>query len=191
MWHGERTKGSEMARLHFNVAGYTFETGLDQLRRAYDKTTAALEEERCRLEIDLQNVRAAGEAEAMEYDASGEPLYRREQLHEMLLEDAAAALCIARSVYVVALHHYWEKCCKSWMEARDYDYEEAYRRLRRHGLSVDSHGLEVLRKACNRIKHRDFELRIEADAVDAMFDAVRSSGITSASTAAPPFRPRP
>lgn len=182
-----------MARLKFNVAGYVFEMGLDQLRRAYDKTMAALEDERRRLELDFCDFRAAeaaGEAASVDYDASGEPLYRREQLHEMLLENAEAALHIGRNAYVVALHHHWEKRCKAWMEEEHYRYGEAYRCLKKHGLSVDNRGLETLRKACNAIKHGGAERRIGADAVDAMFNAVRSSGITSTSLVAPPLRPR-
>jgi hypothetical protein len=174
----------------FNMDGYIFEQELDDIRRAYEATIAALEKQHSDLEgnsLEFQRALAAGETEAAEYDEHGEKLYDYEDLHEMRIKAAVATIIIARQAYVVILHHYWEKCCNAWMQTgEDYKWEKACDCLDSHGLLVDRDGLEKLRKACNTIKHNN-PLQLRPCDVDRMFEAVKTSGIRSDSDVAPPL----
>ncbi len=177
-----------MATLPFNLCGYIFQKGLGDIRRAYDATIMAPESNRAKLASDLSDLEravSAGETSAWENDEYDEPLYSRERLHELLIEDATSAITVAREAYVVILHHYWEKRCKEWMRVSDYKYSQAYQNLRSYGLAIDQSNLETLRTTCNAIKHENQRLNICAHEVDQMFEAVKVSGIQIDSPFAP------
>jgi hypothetical protein len=169
-----------MVRLPFNMHGYIFQKGLNDIRRAYDETIMALESHRAKLVGDFSDFERAvstGEADEWEYDEHGEALYSRERMHKILIEDSASTIAIAREAYVVILHHYWEKRCKEWMQLTEYKYCQAYQKLRSHGLAIDQSNLENIRKKCNAIKHKNKPMNLYAHDVDQMFEAVKISGI--------------
>jgi hypothetical protein len=196
-----------MAKCFFNLHGYIFEQGLGDIRRAYDATIAALEGQRERAHADrleFQRAFAAGEVGSTEYDDAGNRLYDYEELHDLLIEQAASSIPVARQAYVVILHHYWEKCCGSWMQTgqKRYNHKDAYAWLTAHDLAPDRDALETLREATNVIKHNsaalykrrpdlfsfpdgtpvahpDFlaALSLTSDDIDYVFAAVKNSGI--------------
>ena len=194
-----------MAPFNFNWYGYRFQKGLTDIRRAYDATIAALEKQHENAQsemLKLQRAVAAGELDPTEYDGDGEPLYAKEQYQEIVIEDAAATIPIARRSYVVVIHHYWERNCDQWMQRKKaYSPEAAYTWLEERGISVDRDNLEFLRLASNTIKHNSPKLaeknpalfqisnsviekphyhdalRLQEIHIDRMFDAVGQSGL--------------
>jgi hypothetical protein len=182
-----------MARLLFNLHGYIFQKELNDIRRAYDETIMALESNSAKLAgdfSDFERAVSAGEADEWEYDEHGEILYSRKRMHKILLEDSASTIAVAREAYVVILHHHWEKRCKEWMQLSEYKYCEAYQNLQSHGLAIDQSNLEILRKKCNAIKHKNKPSNLCAHDVDQMFEAVKISGIQIDSPFAPSRMPR-
>jgi hypothetical protein len=159
---------------------------------------------------------AAGEVGSAEYDDAGEHLYNYDALHAMRIDDAASTIPIAREAYLVILHHYWERCCNSWMQTRKYVPDDAYKWLAERGLTPDCENLETLRQASNAIKHNNrslqkrrpdlFEqpipmpgmkteagnaLHLPPGEIDKIFVAVKTSGIRFDSGFAPDFMPQP
>lgn len=208
-----------MAKLRFNLHGYVFEKGLADIRRAYDATIATLEKQhmdRVGDSLEFQRALAAGETGPSEYDESGEKLYDYEQLHEMLIEEMASSILVAREAYVVILHHYWEKRCDEWMQTKGhYDSTRAHAWLGAHGLTIDHCGLATLREASNTIKHNNAALfkrrpdlfkqpgprsgskvdyanwlQLNPTDINRMFEAVKTSGIQIDTEFAPSFMPQ-
>ena len=182
-----------MARLPFNMWGFIFQKELSDIRSAYDATIMALESNRAKRASDLSDFEravSAGETDAWEYDEHGEALYSREDMHELLIEEATSTIIVARKAYVVILHHYWEKRCNEWMRVKDYKFCKAYQILRSHGLAINQSELEALRLKCNVIKHKNKPLSLCAHDVDQMFEAVKISGIQIDSPFAPSCVPR-
>ena len=167
-----------------NMRGYIFQKGLSDIRRAYDATIMALESNRAKLVSDLSDFQRAvsvGEASEWEYDEDGEMLYSHERVHELLIEDAASTITVAREAYVVVLHHYWEKRCKEWMCGKAYKFCKAYKYLQTYGLAVDRSNLEMLRSTCNEIRHGNQPPNPGAHDVDRMFEAVMRCDVVARS----------
>lgn len=153
-----------MVEFCFNMRGYAFQRGLEDMRRAYDATMNVLHLHEENAQDDLLLTRRLieqGDKYPYEVDESGEHLYLHEALHEMTIEQNANARRIALNAYIVMLHHYWEKAVDDWRLAkrgnnykagREYDWLEAV------GLAPDRPALEFLRKASNTIKHNNPEL---------------------------------
>lgn len=128
---------------------------MKHIQQAYDVTIAALENQlSCSKAERVAHLRAVEEGSADPYEYDGdEPLYRKEDLHDLLVDAAASTLPIALSAYVIVLHHFWEKSCVEWMATKKYVADDAYTWLQGQGLTVDVEQLEVLRDSANTLKH--------------------------------------
>jgi len=172
-----------MAILPFNLHGYLFQKGVDDIRQAYDATIAALKARHENAQSELVRLRKAiadDELGPIEYSEEGEELYDKETLQEMMTDDAAVTISMARNSYIVLLHHHWEKRCDVWMRSKNYCYKNAYKWLERRGINVDKVQLDVLRRGSNTIKHNNRELFDEAAALFEFSGGVPGTDIANA-----------
>lgn len=153
-----------MVNFKFSMRGYVFQQGLEDLRRAFDATMRAVHTAHENAQADWLRDHIAIEAGQLSANIYEDDhfLYSRETLHELLIEQAAAAIPVAINAYVVMLHHYWEKSVDHWRNATNhYKHAREYDWLESKGLTPDREGLELLRKATNTIKHNNSELHTD------------------------------
>lgn len=194
-----------MVAFNFNADGYVFETGLKNIRAAYDASLASLNDLIAQVEHRhlLQEMAVATGADPYVREDDGTPLHHYGQVYELELDDAHDSLRTAQTAFIVILHHFWERQCDKWMESdKNYDAKRAYSYLEARGLTIDRAELEILRKASNTIKHNsdqlyksnrelfDFmagkrpqpnyeaTLKVTDAFIDRLFTAVRNSGPT-------------
>lgn len=197
-----------MVEFSFNMRGYAYVRGLEDMWRAYDATMNVLHLHEENAHDDLATTRRMieqGSKYPYALDEDGEHLYLHEALHEIVIEQKATARRVALNAYVVMLHHYWEKSVDDWRLAKrgnNYKATREYDWLEGRGLTPDRIALEFLRKASNTIKHNNPELyasapelfvkdlktayrpdyadalRLIEDHFKAFYDAVLSSGLT-------------
>ena len=198
-----------MAQLNFNAIGHLFQEGLCNVHAAYETALASLTDRLSVIEDQYINDLAAVRDGADPYirDDDGTELYTYEQAYEINLSNAETARRVGQIAFIVILHHFWERQCNRWMGTTDYKADAAYEFLKARGLTVDRAALEILRKACNTVKHDSQTLHktnpelfypaagsrktpnyeetlIVDDAfLDSLFDAVRNSGPNISSTA--------
>lgn len=159
-----------------NLSGWLFESGLREIGRAYKASRTEFDADMKDATERYAKLEAEGGEDSYSEDPqTGQRYYYAEHLIDLNFQ-AEESLRLLREAFALVLYHYWEKEVIRWQGAKRYDYEKAYKWLKRNAFSIDEAGLERMRETANTIKHNVGRLH----AIDAsMFDAgdlARSAG---------------
>lgn len=149
-------------RPQVNELSRAFGQGIDAIEIAYTATIAAVEARHAAAVVkanELRDAKSRGETwklRRMTRDGPRGHPEMRLRLAVMDEADSRDAVVVARNAYAVMLHHHWETHCDRWMASKsNYSASKAYEWLESHGIQVDRHGLEFVRKVANTIKHNN------------------------------------
>jgi hypothetical protein len=163
-----------------SIWAFLFQYGVEELRRAYDAARESPDRDRARLDRQWEELEAevaAGRASFVEEDSEGRVVYDRGEHAGEMTAEIEGVLRIIREAFAISLHHFWERELTVKLGRSRYDEAEAFRYLRRLGITPNETGLTGLRLAANVAKHSEgrsaeqlYELRPD------LFDAERATG---------------
>src|SRR4051812_32173864 len=107
-------ESSPMAKLHFNVHGFEFQSGIDVLRKSAQAGLSALSDEIKALEQQLEDYRRIGEFDG-EHDEDGVVIWERDEFLEHAVGLAREALMELRKAFAIAALHHWERSVQRWL----------------------------------------------------------------------------
>jgi len=107
-----------MAKLDFNLWGYSFQEGLKRLQASFELASATLAAEVTRARAELADYEARVAVDPSEWEGEVEPdgsvLWHQAQVLELNIEKAAEGLMVLRKAMVIAAYHQWERSARRW-----------------------------------------------------------------------------
>lgn len=145
-----------MAKLNFNLAGFSYQHGLSVLLAAYEAALAGAQAQEAAILGKAQDYArhlAAGGAPIEERTEDGDLISSQEDIHAYELEIVQIATTEMRRAFAVAAYHYWERTVSSWRpEPRARNHDEVLGILGQRGYPVHPE-LDVVRHLANVLKH--------------------------------------
>lgn len=140
------------------IKRWRYDYALKELRRAYDASREAVDNERKSIRASMDDHVATKPEIETDDDQYDFELYQ-DQLGDSY-QETEGALRLIREGFTVILHHFWEKQALGWYTFRTgkYEYGAAYKNLPGEGYLIQKKELEKLRKTANVIKHDSRDL---------------------------------
>ena len=135
--------------------GRRFEIGLEEVSTAYRASVQALEQHSADAEqLTRRRFGLEPDDPIPEDETDGLPFsdFFWEQVGEFDRE-AAGALEIVRTAFLIGLFHFWERQSRRWVDTKHYEHERVMKWLREHGQEPDEDALKDLQQAANCAKH--------------------------------------